>query len=895
MRWKLPTAATLVVIVVLAVGGALVGLVIHGTAGAGVGAGLATLAGVATSYMPLFRDRAERRRAELAQAPEKRSAANAGLKAAAEPALAEPVSGPSLLLRPELAVVEFAGRLAELGELRAWCALDDPRSVRVLVGAGGVGKTRLALKIAAEWQASGKTAVKVDAGKESEALAKARGVTSGPVLLVVDYAETRAGLGELLRAVLDDPGLVRVLLVARSLGEWWDRIAEESAPAIAQLLSGAEPTRLTAPIQDIPDHDLAASAVPYFARKLGVAVPECVVFDLPTRRVPVLVLHTSALVAVLRSITGPPGTLRVAVTDGVLGELLEHEARYWRRTAKSCELTADGRVLKAVIAAAILLGAADLEEAAALAGRVPDLAGTAPGDLRSWGRWLLQLYPSDATGRMGSIQPDLLAEHHIMTQLTGDPGLAKAILTSLTVDQADQALTVLGRAWTLHDGAGPAIEAALRADLARMAIPAANVAVQTSPRIGDLLADALADAPIAFDDLVRIKEALPYPSVAIAAADLATTLRVRRELPPETDKETLAKWADTCGRLLSQVGRPADAVPPAQEAVTIRRELAAALPDRYRPDLAASLSNLGVCYAELGRPAEALPPAQEAVTIRRELAAALPDRYRPDLARSLRNLGVLYSVLGQPAEALPPAQEAVTTYRELAATQPDRYRPALARSLNNLGTCYSAMGRPAEALPPAQEAVTTYRELATAQPDRYHPDLAASLSNLGVCYAELGQPAEALPPAQEAVTIRRELAAALPDRYRPDLSRSLSNLGVLYSALGRPADALPPAQEAVATDRELATALPDRCRPDLARSLYNLGTCYSALGRPADALPPAQEAVATYRELATALPDRYRPDLATSLSNLGAVLAALGRYDEAATARNEADELGSAR
>ena len=64
----------------------------------------------------------------------------------------------------------------------------------------------------------------------------------------------------------------------------------------------------------------------------------------------------------------------------------------------------------------------------------------------------------------------------------------------------------------------------------------------------------------------------------------------------------------------------------------IWRELAAAYPDRYRPDLAASLSNLGVRFSALGRPAEALPAEQEAVAIRRELAAAYPDRYRPDLA-----------------------------------------------------------------------------------------------------------------------------------------------------------------------------------------------------------------------------------------------------------------------
>ena len=37
----------------------------------------------------------------------------------------------------------------------------------------------------------------------------------------------------------------------------------------------------------------------------------------------------------------------------------------------------------------------------------------------------------------------------------------------------------------------------------------------------------------------------------------------------------------------------------------------------------------------------------------------MPDRYRPDLARSLYDLGARYSELGRPADALPVTEEAV--------------------------------------------------------------------------------------------------------------------------------------------------------------------------------------------------------------------------------------------
>ena len=92
--------------------------------------------------------------------------------------------------------------------------------------------------------------------------------------------------------------------------------------------------------------------------------------------------------------------------------------------------------------------------------------------------------------------------------------------------------------------------------------------------------------------------------------------------------------------------------------MAIYRELAAAYPDRYRPDLATSLTNLGIRFSELGRPAEALPVTQEAVAIRRELAAANPDRYRPDLARSLQVLALALDALGRAAEAEAARREA---------------------------------------------------------------------------------------------------------------------------------------------------------------------------------------------------------------------------------------------
>ncbi|WP_285620212.1 tetratricopeptide repeat protein [Actinoallomurus iriomotensis] len=777
--------------------------------------------------------------------------------------------GPAGLLDPRRAVVDFVGREGELAELIAWCGDDSAGPVRLVTGPGGVGKSRLAVQLCARMAEVGWSCVRVGDGGETGAVSAFGG--GRPLLLMVDYAETRVGLAGLLRQVAAAAEVpVRVLLLARSAGEWWDRLGE-GEPRVRKLLADAYPgeSLASAVAEGLSDEQIVALAVPQFARALGVRPPERVRVATGAGRARILDLHAAALVAVLNARDGD-GTAEVLVDVAeVLDELLGHEERFWQGSAVRGGLLEGPAgmtvaTLRQIVAAGALLGAASRDEAMDLLERVPG----AVVSLKVAG-WLRELYPPHADPGagaewLGSLQPDRLAEHHVVAQLSTSTELAEACLEGLDDRQARRALTLLGRASVDQPAAAPLLE-----------------------RVLPLLERVVADLTSDLDTLTAIADAIPYPTILLAEANVAITRRILGLLPAEA-VPLHGRWLTRLGVALSQVGRPAEALPVTEEAVAIRRELAAAYPDRYRPDLARSLSNLGVGFSELGRPAEALTVAEEAVTIYRELAAAYPDRYRPDLARFLSNLGVRFSELGRPAEARPVSEEAVAILRELAAAYPDRYRPDLADALSNVGVRFSELGRPAEALTVAEETVTIYRELAAAYPDRYRPDLADALSNVGIWFSELGRPIEALTVAEEAVTIYRELAAAYPDRYRPDLADALNNLGIWFSELGRPAEALPVAEEAVAIRRELAAIYPDRYRPKLAQSLNNLGISFSKLGRSAEALPVAEEAVAIRRELAAIYPDRYRPDLAQSLNNLGISFSELGRSAEALPVAEEA-------
>jgi hypothetical protein len=158
--------------------------------------------------------------------------------------------------------------------------------VLLLTGAGGVGKTRLALQLAREREALGWMCRIIRPGGEGGAVAAARAVSSGPVLLIVDYAETRLGLASMLRAVAEDGGdRLRVVMLARSMGEWWAQLeASTEAPVRALATTAAQVLPAATPVEAAAAGDLVRAAVDAFAGALGVPVPERVEVTLSRAR-----------------------------------------------------------------------------------------------------------------------------------------------------------------------------------------------------------------------------------------------------------------------------------------------------------------------------------------------------------------------------------------------------------------------------------------------------------------------------------------------------------------------------------------------------------------------------------------------------------------------------------
>ncbi|WP_328658641.1 tetratricopeptide repeat protein [Nocardia salmonicida] len=818
-----------------------------------------------------------------------------------------PARTPATLLAARRAVVGFRGREDLLTELRAWVEVAGV-GAWLVQGAGGQGKTRLAHHLGTELTARRWSVVWLDPTIDTAPGLQVLGQVTTPLLVIVDYAEARAAqLGVLfteLAAHLGDRP-VKVLLLARTVGEWWTQLTATS-DAVADITAYTRHTGLL-PL----DADPAARQVTYrdavhaFAEKLpaledtdetvweqaATAVSARPFRDLGDSTT-VLGVQMSALADLLD--TRHPNPPAVAGQQSLEDRVLDHEHRYWTATAGRHGLDGLGiATLKDVLAATIVLGTTTRKGLDEVLRRVPDLADQ-PGLIHTKVRgWLMSLYPGPVPGAYSGLVPDRLAEQ-LIGRLMLDP-TRDCVIESLaaTTDggEAEQLLTVCSRAnshSTLTDTG--ALLTQWCVEYPTLHVAAVRVATRVEnpePLITAL--DRITTTPdIPPETLGALHDAIPHQTRVLADTAATLTLALTGHYRETGDYPLLALTLNNLSVRLGELGRREDGLTASEEAVWIYQRLAEQHPDAYLPTLAASLSNLANRLGALGRREDGLTASEEAVRIYQRLAEQHPDAYLPGLASSLNNLAVDLGALGRREDGLTAIEEAVRIYQRLAEQHPEAYLPDLAASLNNLSVQLGALGRREDGLTAIEEAVRIRRRLAEQHPDAYLPDLASSLNNLSNWSGESGRHEHGLTASEEAVRIYQRLAEQHPDAYLPDLALSLNNLAVDLGALGRREDGLTASEEAVRIRRRLAEQHPDAYLPDLASSLTNLGADLGALGHREDGLTASEEAVRIRRRLAEQHPDAYLPDLASSLNNLAIRLGALGRHEDGLTAIEEA-------
>jgi tetratricopeptide (TPR) repeat protein len=788
------------------------------------------------------------------------------------------------LLRPQAAVIGFLGRSQVLRQLQDWVDDSDSAAVRLVIGPGGTGKTRLAHQFA-----RGQQALWVHVGGEKAALEALGPDMARPLLLIIDYAEARdrKDLAVLMCAAQRDSE-VRVLLLARAIGPWWDGMSAsytEQAHLVDALTIPAHVIELTAQIGGYTPTAIVTGAAAEFALHLNQLVPtldENHVWDPET---PVLRLHADALLAVL------DGAFRA---DGynVLTEVLRHETRYWRATAARAGLAAEAgteedATLRRLVGVAALLGADNSKELADLVTRV-----VPPGaEVGRYERWLRELYPAtgSASDQLGALQPDTLAEHLAVDVCVdiGDDGLAD-LVHGISQSQAVRALTVLGRAATRDDRADRIVDALIALGVIVVLEAAIQVAPQFPKFYSDRVAIFLAHNELTPTDIRKLAaNAYNAPFELIKVTCVLYEILIQKLGASTTPANRLLTYFQYASAL-RWAGQYHQALENNSEALTLWTEEfqdVASGSIAVRSEYISALSQQAVLLALTGNPTRAEQVSAGVLDLVRQITSRDSNERHRLLADVVTNHALRLYELGRTEDALKLSSEAVDLRRLTNRPRDSHDWLGFAQSLDNHALYLASLNEHQRAVGFCAEAVAICREHVLPQGTKIaNPEVALMLGHLGDRLADADRLEEALVAYDDAVGAYRNVVDR-QEHYGHYLAVVLGDHSSVLVRLGRFEEALQKARES----RRLLTPSDstERHLKDVAYAINAEAGALAGLVRHNEALKAYAEAVDFYKILTMHNRKRYLNHLLHAFRELIAVAGRAGMTDRAETAARE--------
>ena len=531
------------------------------------------------------------------------------------------------LLDPYSRVIELVGRADDLGALQAWLATELPIAVRCLTGRAGSGKTRLAIELCvwAEsqgWLAGFVAYDELAAFHQRQHLADWR--WPKPMLIVVDYAAASA---RVLRHWLEQlaehqaggaPSLRLLLLERHASAEagWWaelTRFGGFGSAGVEDLLDPPLPVALPSlrtaeqRRQVLTSIMAAASTLDGIDPPLQPPIPELDPrFD---ARLADDLLDNEPLYLMMAGLTAVQARVPHLLTVGRIDlarRLAEAEIERIGRVARDRGL--DGPFLQHLAACVTLTEG------------VPHAAAET---LALEEREALQLPALDAAAAAAALATALGAAADGIEAIR--PGLIGEAVV----------LTVFARADRGPDRQAATVERARRRSPAKTLATVVRAAQDYAPADGrhptiDWLRHLAALAQDPFE-LMRLIGEIPTATSSMRELAVEIQSKVVEFFDAETADEAELDWrAMSLNNLavrLGDLGRREAALAAAEEAVAIRRELAGARPDAFRPNLAVSLAVAANCLEAQDRLVDALTADHEAIETLSEAFLAMPEAF----------------------------------------------------------------------------------------------------------------------------------------------------------------------------------------------------------------------------------------------------------------------------
>ena len=509
------------------------------------------------------------------------------------------------LLDPYSRAIELVGRGDDLAALEAWLVGPKPIAVRCLTGRTGSGKTRLALELCERaegqnWLAGFVAHDELRAFQQPQHLASWCGAQ--PTLIVVDDAATSAWvLRSWLEQLAEHQGegalRLRLLLLERHASVeagWWAELTRfggfgrgditdivdlpvplGSLRTIVQRRQLLESVMVAASTLDEIDPPLqppAPGADPYFDARLGD--------DL---------LDNEPLYLMMAGLTAVRSRVPHVLANGredLARALAQAEIERIGRLARDRGL--DGPFLQHLAACATLTDGVAFDAAEALALEEQQALQLPPVDGASVAAAMADALQGPTSDVIDAIRPDLIGEAAIL------------VAFELARRSPDRQAGIVARAWRR----APAKTVAAVVRSAQDYAPADG----NHPTLVWLQHLAtLTDDPL---ELMAIVDEVPAATTSLRAQAAEIQVKIVEFLradiaSSENSQSRLAMSLNNLAVRLSDLGGREPALQAAEEAVQLYRELAAARPDAFRPNLAGSLNNLAnrpVSYTHLTLP-----------------------------------------------------------------------------------------------------------------------------------------------------------------------------------------------------------------------------------------------------------------------------------------------------